>query len=146
MWGQPPRLSSERSETWNHRGCCGASDQIKEYEGWSRPSGLRQSNQNRRASAPEVSTPFENHPRPLYKSPYRPSARHPTNPRPPSPTPRPHHHRRRPSSSRSSPGSALHQPPSISKPSSHGGSSRHRTSRPATATPPPSRSSSRPRP
>ena len=108
-----------------------ASDQIRDVRGWSRPSGPRQ---HRR---------FENRPRPLYKLPYGPSARHPSNSRPHSPTPRPNHNRRRTSSSRSSPGSHLHQPPSIPKSGSHGSSSRYRTSRPATATPPPSRPSSR---
>ena len=88
---------------------------------------------------------FENCPSPLYKSQDGPRARHPSNSRPHSPTPRPHHNRRRPAPSRSSRGSPLHQPPSIPKPGSHGSSSGDRTSRPPTATPPPPRSSFRPR-
>ncbi len=75
---------------------------------------------------------------------YGPRARPLLHPRPHSPTPRPHHNRRRPAPSRSSRSSPLHQPPRLPKPGSHGGGSRHRSSRPTTATPPPPRSSFRP--
>ena len=88
---------------------------------------------------------FENCPSPLYKSQDAPRARRPLHSRPHAPTPRPHHHRRRSASSRFSRGSPLHQPPSIPKPGSHGSSCGNRSSRPPAATPPPPRSSFRPR-
>src|SRR5271168_462489 len=98
--------------------------------------------QNRTALAHEVRSPFENLPPPLYKSHYAPSARQP-HPRPHAPAPRPHRNRRRPAPGRSIRSSPLHHPPSLPKPASHGGSSRHRISRPPAPTPPPSRSSQR---
>jgi hypothetical protein len=90
-------------------------------------------------SAPKA-LPFENRPPRLYKSQYGPSARQP-HPRPHSPAPRPHHHRRRPALGCSSRSSPLHEPPSLPKPGSVSSSSRHRSSRSATATSPPPRSS-----
>ena len=145
MWGRPPSAvqpSKARRCTTQQPQC-----QRSDKRSWRVEQAFRPTSKHARTQGLQpLRSPrrFENLFRPLYKSHYGPSARHPPNPRPHRPTPRPHHNRRWPAPGRSSRSSPLHQPPSLPKPGSHGSSGGHRTSRPPTATPPPPRSSSRP--